>query len=495
MAPGESRGYHSIQRRRMNHQKWTTHRVRVAAAIIAIIFASPFTSFAGDLAVGSTATGRIVTLSQCVAQAIAGGPDARITRANLGVAQAQYDEAAAANGFGLSGSLGYDRAPFTTRYSDSGLPVEVTQNSFQGGLTLSAPFSSTVSIGATHTITELAALDQSTKFSLTASAAVWDGYPGGQALASARIAAFAREGTQSTEDAGQKTVIYNVKQAYYTLLGQQRQIAIFEQTVAQRRAELEKTQSLFDARRVSQIDMKRAQVNRLQADLDLSKARRLLEIDRELLSNLVGWPADTVYEAADVPDLAAPSLDVGEAVRTALAARGDFRQLQLSLQSSEVSVALKKALAQPTVSVDTGISYLQDWTNGSSNTPSWHAGVTIKAPVIDAGSLGAQVREASLQQEKLQVQKDQLGATIATSVKNAVYALQDLLARVELARQSQELAQDQYDLAELQFANGVISHLDVLTASVALTTARVAAAAAQSSAQLGVLALQNAIGE
>jgi outer membrane protein, multidrug efflux system len=479
----------------MRHQGRTTRGARVAPAIIILIFASPLSSFAGEPAVEPAAGGRIVTLAQCVAQALASGPDARISRANLGVAQAQYDDAAAANGFGLSGSIGYDRTPFTTRYSDSGVPVQVTQNSFQGGLTFSAPFSTSVSIGATHTITELAALDQSTKFSLSASAAVWDGYPGGQARGAARLAAFTRESAQSTEDAGQKTVVYNVKQAYYTLLGQQGQIAIFEETVAQRLAELQKTQSLFDARRVSQIDLKQAQLNTLQADLDLSRARRLLEIDRELLSNLVGWPTETVYEAADVPDLPEPSLDVGEAVRKALASRADFRQLQFSLQSSEVTLALKMARTKPTVSVNTGISYIQDWTNSSNNTPSWHAGLTIEAPVIDAGSLGAQVREASLQQEKLRVQKGQLSAAIATSVKNAVYVLQDLLSRVELARQSQELAQDQYDLAEVQFEHGVVSHLDLLTASVALTTARVAAAAAHSSAQLGVLALQDAIGE
>ena len=479
----------------MSQRKWATHGVRIATAIIALILASPLSSFAADPAAGSTAHGRIVTLSQCVAQALAGGPDARISQANLALARAQYDDSASANGFGVSGSLGYDRSPFTTGYSNSGLPVQVIQNSFQGGLTLSAPYSTSLSIGGTHTITELSTLDQATNFSLTASAAVWDGYPGGRALATARIAAFTREATESTESASQKTVVYSLKQAYYTLLGQQQQIAILEQTLAQRGAELQKTQALFDARRVSQIDLKQAQVNRLQADLDLSKARGLLEVDREILSNLIGWPADTAYEAAEVPGAAVPSLDLASAVQTALARRDDFRQVQLSLQSSDVSLALKKALAGPTVSVNTGVSYLQDWTNNSNNAPSWYAGVTVKSPVIDAGSLRAQEREASLQQEKLRIQKGQLASTIATNVKSAVFSLRDLLSRVDLARQSLELAQDQYDLAEIQLAGGVISHLDFLAASVAVTTAQVNMAAARSNAQLGVLALQNAMGE
>jgi len=469
-------------------------------AILALVSASSASSFAESPAAGPTASttagAAVVTLSQCVAQALAGGPDARISRANIGLARAQYDDSASVNGFGLSGNLGYDRTPFTTRYSDSGVPFQVIQNSFQGGVTLSAPFSTSVSLGGTHTITELpTAADQSTNFSLTASAAVWDGYPGGQSLATARIAAFTRQGTESTESSSQKTVVYNVKQAYYTLLGQQQQINILERTLAQREAELQKTQSLYDARNVSQIDLKQAQVNRLQAALDLSKARGLLEVDRELLSNLVGWTADTVYEVGDVPDMPLPTLDTATAIQTAIANRDDFRQIQLSLQSSDVSLALKKALTNPTVSVNTGVSYLKDWTNSSNNNPSWRAGVTVKAPVIDPGSLGAQVREVALQQEKLRIQKDQLASTIATNVKSAVFSLRDLLARVDLARQSLDLAQVQYDLAAAQYANGVISHLDVLTASVTLTTAQVNSTAAQSSAQLGVLALQNAMGQ
>lgn len=487
----------------MRNRPWATHGVWVAATIVALVFASSLSSFAEDEAAAGAAgaftagpaagAAQIVTLSQSVAQALANGPDVRISRANLGLARAQYDDAASANGFGVTGTLGYDRTPFTTGYTQAGQAFQIIQNNIAGGLTIAAPFSTSVSLSGTHSLTELSALQQSTSLALTASAAVWDGYPGGQALASARIASYTLQGTESSESANQKTIVYNVKQAYYTLLGQQRQIAILDETLAQRGAELAKTQALYDAHSVSQIDLKQAQVNRLQADLDLRKARGLLEVDREQLSNLMGVPAATVYDVAEVQDLSVPSLEVTAAVKAALASREDFRQIQLSLQSSDVSLDLKKALASPTVSVNTGVSWDQDWTD-STNKTTLRAGVSVKAPIIDSGTLGAQVREASMQKEKLRIQQDQLASAIATGVKSAVFSLQDLLARVDLARQSLELAQNQYDLADLQFASGVNSNLDVLTASVALTTARVNLAAARSSAQLGVLALQSAMG-
>ena len=433
-----------------------------------------------------------VTLTQAVSQALTGGPDMRISRANLGIARAQYDDSASANGVGVTGSVGYDRSPFKG-LSPTGQAFQFTQDSFQGGLTLSAPLSTTVSLTGTHSLVEITPIQQSTNVALTASASLWDGYPGGQALGAARVAAYALRGTESVESANQKTIVYSVKQVYYTLLGQQRQISILVNTLAQRDAELAKTRAMFDAQSVSRIDLQQAQVNRLQADLDLKKARGVLEVDREQLSNLLGWPADREYEVAEVEDLPVPSLDVGAAVKAALASRDDFRQIELSLQSGEVSLELKKALASPTVSVNTGVSWTENWTDALNRT-TVNAGVSIKAPVIDAGSLGAQIREASLQKERLRAQQDQLASSITAGVKSAVYSLQDLLARVELARQSLELAQDQYDLTELEFGTGVSSNLDVLAASVTLTTAKVALAAARSSAQLGVLALQSAMG-
>jgi outer membrane protein TolC len=461
-------------------------RARAALTILAFTF-----SFAAGGR--AAAQGQVVTLSQAVDQALAGGPDMRISRANLAIARAQYEDSASANGVGVTGSASYDRSPFTTGYSATGQAFQFTQNNFQGGLTLSAPLSTTVSLTGTHSLAEITPVQQSTNVGLTASASLWDGYPGGQALGAARVASYTLRGTESAESANQKAIVYAVKQAYYTLLGQQRQISILEQTLAQRDAELAKTRALFDAQSVSRIDLQQAQVNRLQADLDLKKARGVLEVDREQLSNLLGWPADREYEVAEVEDLPVPGLDVAAAVKTALASRGDLRQIELSLQSGEVSLELKKALAWPTLSVNTGVSWTENWTDAAART-TVHAGVSIKATVIDAGSLGAQIQEASLQKEKLRAQQEQLAATIASSVKSAVYSLQDLVARVELARQSLELAQDQYDLTELEFGTGVTSYLDVLAASVTLTTAKAGLAAARSAAQLGVLALQNAMG-
>ncbi|MGA2976874.1 MAG: TolC family protein [Spirochaetia bacterium] len=465
--------------------EWWPVRPRIVMAMCVLALVSVMPAIAQE---------QTVTLAQCVEQALSAGPDIRISKATLGIAQTQYTAAAAANNLGLNGSLAANRSPATTGYSPYGTALQgVTLDTFQGSLSLSAPFSTAVSLSASHSITEASSPQQITTVSLGANTTVWDGYPGGQALATVQQAALALQGTQSSESSNQKNIIYQVKQAYYTLLGQQRQISILQQTLAQRQEEMKKTQALYDAQSANQIDLKQAQVNQVQAQLDLAKAQDTLEVNREQLSAVAGWPLDKVYAVAETQDLQVPALSVEDAVKTALANREDLRQLQLSLKSGEVSLALKKAQASPAVSLNTGVNVTEDWT-ASANQFAIKAGVSVQSPIIDPGSIGAEIQQAALQNDKLRIQQDQLAENIATSVKSAVYTLRDLLARVDLAAQSLDLAQSQYDLTRLQFDSGVSSNLDVLTASVALTTAQVNLAAARSAAQLAVLALQNAMG-
>jgi outer membrane protein len=468
----------------------------LAAAIMT--FAFPPKGHAEDRSdARPTPSGRVVTLTELVDRALAAGPDMLISKTNVAMAQAAYTEKAAASSFGVSGNVSatHQGAPYDTRLLALGQSA-FAQDTAQAGLALTAPLGTNVGVSAAHTFSEEATPAQTSQISVSASSTLWDGYPGGSALAATRKAALSLQVTLSSEDANRKDIVYQVKQAYYTMLAQQRQLALLQKTLAQRQEELKKTQALFDAHSANQIDLKQAQVNTTQADLDLRLAQGTLEVDRELLSGLVGWPLDTAYDVADAEDLAAPSLDVATAVKNALAQRSDMRQLLLNQGAADIDLALKRGQGTPVVSAGSGLSYTHDWSK-TPNTDyvSWNASLKVAAPFYDSGSIDAQIRQAALQKESYDLQQQKLSAGIATDVKNALYALHDKLARAELAEAGLDLARDQYNLARLQFDSGVNSNLDVLTASVALTSAEVSLAKARSDAQLGVLALQHVMGD
>ena len=470
----------------MNKSTIQPRRVRGFAFIAVLLCVSTLSLFADDQAA-------VVTLTQSVDQALANGPDLRLSAASLGAAQAQYDAAAAGNSFRLSGNGDLSHSAAGTTRSDYTTPNS-PYDTADAGISLSAPLSSSLSVTATHTLLENSTLDQTTKLQLGAGTTVWDGYPGGSALAAVQQASLTQQVSQSTQDSNRKNIVYQVKQAYYTLLAQQRQLSILQQTLIQRQEEMTRTQALYDADSASRIDLKQAQINQTQASLDLRKAGNDLEIDRERLSALVGWPIDRQYSVAEVEDMPAPAMDVVEAVKTALAQRADMKQTALNLAAGDISAALAKARGSSVVKVNGSVGLNVDWRSPVSTNSGWGAGVSVNLPILDAGATAAAVKQAQLQNETLKIQQEKLVADISTSVKNAIYSLRDLLSRAQLAQAGLDLAQDQYDLARLQFDSGVTSNLDVLAASVVFTTAQVNLAKAKSDAQLGVLALQSAMG-
>jgi outer membrane protein TolC len=435
----------------------------------------------------------VVSLEEALAAA-GGGPDARLGQVTLSSAEAQYAQAKAQNLFGLSGTAGGTRN--TQLSTTTGFPTStsIPIDSFEAGVQLTAPLSTKIGVTAGPGFPESNPEDIGGSVSLTASSTLWDGYPGGKGRAAVQQAEISLRGARVSDEANRKSIAYNVKQAYYTMLSTQRQLTVLQGTLTQRQQELARTQTQFDLGNATGIDLKQAQVNVRSAELDLSTAQKTLVVLRERLSALVGWPLDRQYAVAEVPDMPIPGLDITQAIKTALGQRADLRQFALNKAAGELNLTLKKSQVSPTVSANGSYDWSRDLTANKNDT-SWRAGLQVSVPILDSGLTSSQVRQARLQLESLQIQEQKLASSITTDVKNAVYNLQNLLAASELADRNLDLAKDQYELAKTQHDSGVISTLDLLTASVTLTTAQVNQAKSRSDVQLGVLALQNAMGD
>jgi len=435
----------------------------------------------------------VVSLDE-VLQAAGGGPDARLGQVTLSSAESQFAQAKAQNLFGLNGTAGGTRnAQFA---STAGNPLATTPSidTVEAGVQLTAPLSTSIGVSGGPLIEETQPLHYGTNLSVTASSTLWDGYPGGKGRAAVKQAEITLRGARVSDEANRKSIDYNVKQTYYTMLSTQRQIAVLQDTLAQRQQELARIQAQFDLGNVTQIDLKQAKVNLRSAELDLSTAQKSLSVERERLSALVGWPLEKQYAVTEVPDMPMPTLDISQAIQTALGQRAELRQFVLNRAAGELNLTLKKSQIYPTVSANGRYSWDRDLTSNSNET-NWSAGLQVSVPILDSGLTSSQVRQARLALESLQIQEQKLAESISTDVKNAIYNLQNLLAASELAAQNLDLANDQYELAKTQYDSGVITTLDLLTASVTLTTAQVNLAKSRSDVQLGVLALQNAMGE
>ena len=212
----------------------------------------------------------------------------------------------------------------------------------QGGLTLSSP-STSLGLTAQHSIMEVAPSDQVSSVSLSASQTVFDGYPGGRAAAAVQQADYTYRAAQVAYEASLKSVIYQVKQAYYTLLVDQKTVLIREATVTQDQQNLAYYHGLLTAGRATQLDVLQNQVTLTQAQLDLRTAQNTVAVDRGNLSQQVGWPQDKEYLVADspIPDL--PSLQLDEALKTAFQNRSELLTFDLNIAAANINLALQKS--------------------------------------------------------------------------------------------------------------------------------------------------------
>lgn len=445
-----------------------------------------------------------VTLDQLVAAAKPAAPGLKLATITLDSSRAQLTQVRAKNGLSLGGSGGYfhqgalpgiGSSPTTaaSAASASASRSGVDGENIQGDLTLSGPATS-LGLTAQHSIEEGALGDQVSSASLTGSQTVYDGYPGGRSAAAVQQADDTYRAAQVTYDSALKSVAYQVKQAYYTLLGDQNTVLVRDAAVAQAQETLAQMQGLLTAQRATKLDVLQAQVTLTQAQLDLRTARNTVEVDRKTLSTTVGWPIEKEYAVADSPVPDMPALQPQDAVATAYKNRPELRTLELNIAAANVALALQKSQGSAVMSVTGSVGIGQDWT-ANVNAGVFTAGVSIALPpILDGGLQGAAVQQAADQVGSYQVQQDQQKQSIAIAVQNAIFGVRDARDRLDLAGQNVQQAQGVYDLQKAKRAVGLETTLDVLTAFSTLVTAQVGLQQAKSTYLLAVLSLNNVMG-
>ncbi|HUJ74041.1 MAG TPA: TolC family protein, partial [bacterium] len=219
---------------------------------------APSAAPSGSSSSGSAATAspavQTATMEQVLEAARATAPGLKLAQVALDSARSQLVQAQATNGLSLDGKGGYahqGNVPGTTAAVST---TPANAENLQGGLTLSGPATS-VGLTASHTIGESTPADQVSGLSLSASQTVFDGFPGGRASAAVQQARDTYSIAQITYDAALKSTVYQARQAYYTLLGDQDTVGLRQATVTQAEQNLAYYQGLFNAQRATSLEV------------------------------------------------------------------------------------------------------------------------------------------------------------------------------------------------------------------------------------------------
>ena len=303
------------------------------------------------------------------------GTDSRILERNLALSREQYALAVSQSSYSLSASAG-DSA--TYGYGDSNLllsnsMVSGFEQTPQAGIaraasTTSIGFSASPYVAASPLAAALGSFTHSTpgpsgSFGLSLSQVIWNGYPGGGAKAALEKSKLALQGRELSVVTGKQGIATAVTQAYFVVLGAQRDIEVRQQVLEQQNALLAQTRALRDLQQATEIDLRTAEINAQSAEIEVQNARSNLRIAGIRLARLIGWPRERSVAVADTDDPQVPVATLDEAIAEAMRRRTDVRQIELNRRSAAIDRALILGQTTPTVSVSGGGCSSHLWGN------------------------------------------------------------------------------------------------------------------------------------
>jgi len=284
-------------------------------------------------------------------------------------------------------------------------------------------------------------------------------YQGGSIRAGVKAAKarvkIAEENYRSAED----EVILAVKEAFFTILQKQEQIALAEEVLKRRKEDLVLIKLKYNAGRESSPAVKEAEANLLQAEYDKKRAEEELTLAQIELNLLLGRPrrAEVSIRYED-EDIKFPSLD--RLIEEAKTQRPDIRSQRINTDVLKAQLTQAKSSYFPKISLSSSWGYT--WRSDEiflDQQGDWSAAISFSLPTIfDGFSRKAKVKEATLSLKEQDVVLVELEQQIEEEIEQA-YSRWELAEKViEVNDKTLQAAREMYQLTKLQYEQGLTSY-------------------------------------
>ncbi len=292
------------------------------------------------------------------------------------------------------------------------------------------------------------------------------------------------------------SLVSQVSQAYYGLLGLDLQLEIARKN----RDAFHKSFDIFDQRFqagvVSRLETARAEAALATVSAAIPELERQIVIQENLIHTLLGQNPAAVPRSAKLLEQQMPPEIPAGLPSTLLERRPDIRQAEAAIQQANAQIGVATANFFPRIGLTALFgrlsSPLYDIVKGTGTT--YSALATMSGPIFQGGNLRAAKRQAVAQWRESQLAYQKTALTAFREVANALISREKL----ELVRQEQERAVTAYevsvDVATQRYLAGLASYLDVLTAQQELFPAETSLAQTQIQQRLIIVQLYMALG-
>ncbi len=283
--------------------------------------------------------------------------------------------------------------------------------------------------------------------------AEWMIFDFGKTKAQADVAAKTH---QATEEDLQETVnktIFNVKNAFYTLLYTLQQEKVWQSSVEQYEISLEQAKAYYDIGTKPKIDVYTAEYNLSNAKLGHIKAQNDIQLAYADLNNAMGMPEYANYELAEELTLKKYNVKMSDLLNEALEVRPGLLAAKKKAEASKHLVTASKRAFLPDLKLSA--SFSQGGLTAGSGEYGYAFGGNLAYPLTNIALLKKQVDEANATADKDVADYEVTRQKVYLDVKQAYIQLKNAKENVPVAQKALEQAKEQFNLARGRYKVGM----------------------------------------
>jgi outer membrane protein TolC len=314
----------------------------------------------------------------------------------------------------------------------------------------------------------------------------------GRTLDAIRSASATVEANTADLETTRQTVVFNTKQAYYSVLASQRLLQVADETVRQTQKHLEDAQARFDVGVAPRFDVTQAQVQLSNALLNQVTARNNVALARETLRTAMGVTGPFLFTLVDTLDRRTLTLKDEDLVAQAYTKRPELLSIQAQQRATSEQVSALQKQYLPSI---TGNAQY-NWTGREYPLQQgWLWGVTLTFPLFDDILTVAQVGEAKANLRGLQAQEENLRQQVTLEVRQSMLNVQQAEESVRVSEATVGQARENLTIAEGRYSAGVGNIIELTDAQVLLTSAQANSIQALATYKTAVAQLEKAVNQ
>jgi len=262
------------------------------------------------------------------------------------------------------------------------------------------------------------------------------------------------------------SIIFGVKQAYFTYLGLRALVKVREEIVKSRELLARQAQGFYEVGTRARIDVARAESNLYLSQADLITAQNAVKIAWATLKNAMGLRDLPERPLAEDVTMTPAPYTLDQAKQIAFASRPELKSFDAQRKAQDQTIAAARRGHLPDLIFDANHRYSGRSFDGSVAfvRPSWQVQTSLIFPIFEGFRTANRVEETLRNYYVIKSQEELQRQQVALDVEQAYLRLVELQERIKANESAVNAAKENLDLANGRYQVGVGSIIEATDA-------------------------------